>query len=336
MTDMTHRPDRDGHNLPASTPTTSTAYPALNPAVLEQAAEWLLLSSDDWDQPAKQAFQRWLGQHQDHQRAWQRALHLQSMLGNLPEQSAQILQANPTLSRRRAMSTLVMMMTTGGLLAWQSGVLNSHDFTTRTSEQLDVTLADGTRLQLNTNTQVDVSLSSSRRQIQLQQGEILINTGKNGLYLEAPFHVSTRDAQLQALGTRFSVQQQQHQTRLQVFEGRVRVSGHQGQEWQIVTAGQQVQFNQLGIRHQQAASISSTLWTQQLFAADNLPLAELVTELQRYFSGHIRLHPTLANQRVSGLFPINNIPDTLSLLAQSHPLEVSNLFGVWLTIQPRL
>ena len=85
------------------------------------------------------------------------------------------------------------------------------------------------RDRLNTSTALQVDYQDAARRLVLLAGEILIETARDGR--GRPFFVQTPAGRLQALGTRFSVQLQERQTRLDVFDGAVEIltqSGEQG------------------------------------------------------------------------------------------------------------
>ncbi|MGK9563911.1 FecR domain-containing protein, partial [Salmonella enterica subsp. enterica] len=85
-------------------------------------------------------------------------------------------------------------------------------------EQRQLRLADGTLLNLNTHSAVDVQFDDSTRRIVLQEGEIMVETGHGD---PRPFIVQTRDGSLLALGTRFMVKREDDGTRLSVLQSRV-------------------------------------------------------------------------------------------------------------------
>lgn len=96
------------------------------------------------------------------------------------------------------------------------------DYRTSVGQRRRIELADGTQINLNTHTAIDVAFDGRQRLIRLREGEVLIHTGKRGGHL--PFYVETRQGRVQALGTRFTVRQLPDATRVGVLEERVEVS----------------------------------------------------------------------------------------------------------------
>jgi transmembrane sensor len=79
------------------------------------------------------------------------------------------------------------------------------DQRTATGEQRTIRLADGTLINLNTHSAVDVRFDEKQRLVILQEGEILVETGHGDA---RPFIVETREGSMRALGTRFLVKRE--------------------------------------------------------------------------------------------------------------------------------
>ena len=111
------------------------------------------------------------------------------------------------------------------------------DQRTATGEQRTLKLADGTLINLNTHSAIDVRFDEKRRLIVLQEGEMLVETGHNDA---RPFYVQTRDGSLRALGTRFIVKREDDATRLSVLQSAVAAQPQALHHEQIFSEGQQV------------------------------------------------------------------------------------------------
>jgi transmembrane sensor len=83
-----------------------------------------------------------------------------------------------------------------------------------------IRLADGSRVQLNTDSEIDVSLQKERRQIRFVKGEARFDVAHDP---SRPFLVTARDGSLQAMGTVFNLRQRKDFTELTVIEGKVAV-----------------------------------------------------------------------------------------------------------------
>ena len=193
-------------------------------------------------------------------------------------------------------------------------------------------LADGGHIWLNTASAINVNYSAAVRNIELIKGEILIKTAKDSQ--NRAFIVTSQHGQLQALGTRFSVHQQKERTLVAVFDGTVAITTKQGQQVKV-EAGQQTYFSDSEISTLETADYAREAWSKGLLVADNISLAELVTQMSRYRHGYIQLAPEVADLRIMGTYPIDNPEHMLTMIAKALPVKISHIMPWWLTIDAR-
>ena len=110
---------------------------------------------------------------------------------------------NPGSNRRTrwlSAAAVVAVVTAGAFWALQPA--SAKTIATELGEQRTVVLADGSTLQLNTDSIVLVSMGKALRQLELQRGELLVDVAKDS---ERKFRVRTDEAVVEAIGTRFNV-----------------------------------------------------------------------------------------------------------------------------------
>jgi transmembrane sensor len=95
-------------------------------------------------------------------------------------------------------------------------------YATAIGRQQQLTLADGSTLQLNTNTVVNVTYGEHFRDIHLLQGEAYFEVAKNK---RKPFRVFAGKGRVQAVGTAFAVHLREDKVAVTVTEGRVVLAG---------------------------------------------------------------------------------------------------------------
>jgi transmembrane sensor len=203
--------------------------------------------------------------------------------------------------------------------AWRSGVGN--DYQTSVGERQHARLADGTQITLNSDSAVDVLFNSAQRLLHLRRGEVYIATAAD----PRPLMAQTQQGQLLALGTRFSVRQLADETLLAVYEGAVQVrpehaSVAPGEN--IIRAGQQVRFSRERMGRIEQARETTLAWRNGLLVADDMPVRLWAHELMRYTDQQLECDPALGELRVSGTFPIDDLPLALAMLAQTYTLQV--------------
>ena len=178
-------------------------------AIVEQASHWLMLQwGGEWDGEQQRRFAEWQAADAEHLRAWRRLEQLQGTLAGVPAHTASIvLRDQPDARRRQALKVLGLLLVAGGsgylaqaTLPWRETMA---DLRSGTGERLQRTLADGSRLALNSDSAVDIRFSDSERRIRLLNGELLLDSGHDAA--RRPLIVETATGEIQALGTRFSV-----------------------------------------------------------------------------------------------------------------------------------
>ncbi|MFK0035818.1 FecR domain-containing protein [Pseudomonas monteilii] len=322
--------------------------PELPDEVLDQAIMWMVrLQSGYADEQAVQGCLHWRQSHPVHEAAWQALQHNESTfnsLASLPGVPGGVARdtlermQHRQLGRRRLLQVLGTGLVIGGGMGWQSQDAVRRwgaDYSTAVGERRTVMLADGTRMQLNTHSAVDVVFTDSQRLIRLVQGEIFIETGADE---GAPggrrsFWVHTAQARLQALGTAFAVRQDASTTRLAVEQSRVLI--HQAGNQQLVTAGEQYSISAAGSRKLPVGDMDASAWTRGQLVARSMPMHALVDELARYQSGWLACAPQVAGLPVSGVFQLDDIDRALDALGESLPVRVERFTRFWRRVVAR-
>lgn len=307
------------------------------PAVVEQASEWLMLQwGGDLHGEQRRAFAQWQAADPEHRRAWQRLQHLQQTLGGVPADSARaVLRDAPDSQRRAALKLLGVLLVAGGSgylvqrsEPWQAAFAEHR---TATGEIRHVTLSDGTRLDLNSDSAVDLRFSATERRIRLIRGEILLTSGHDP---HRPLIVETAAGDVQALGTRFAVRELNDGSRVDLYEGRLRVTPLHGAAVQM-EAGDSLWFNPGQSSALPAVDANSSSWTEHRLIAERQPLGEFVAQLSRYRPGLLRCDQAVSGLRLTGVFPLDDTDAILAALERSLPVQVQAVTRYWVTIKAR-
>ncbi|ACO80535.1 PupR/FecR-like anti-sigma factor protein [Azotobacter vinelandii CA] len=318
-----------------------TPQEPLPEAVIEQAIDWAVrLTYGEADASTRSAFQVWHEASEQHRQAWQRVQSLQGRFAGVPADLAmQALSKLPKVHlRRRQLGKLTLLLGALGATTWGAGEVTPWqrllaDHSTAIGERRRWRLADGSQLDLNTDSAVSLHFDSEQRLLRLLRGELhLISGSDTGQFAERPLRVQTRDGLLEALGTRFSVRLDEQATRLAVEEGAVSLRPADGSELRIAGAGQQWLLNSgLALRLPQSHSAPNGWLDGQLIARE-LPLEELLAELSRHRHGYLGCDPAIARRPISGNFQLSDIDATLDFIARSHDLRLYRLTRYWVRL----
>ncbi|NMZ06631.1 FecR family protein [Pseudomonas proteolytica] len=314
--------------------------------VLDQAVGWLVrIESNGATPEVLEACQRWRQANALHETVWQ-ALQksdatfqsLAALPGTVALDTLERLNGNHH-SRRQALKLLGVGLLACGVTGWSlresTLVPWGADYATGVGERRQFLLSDGTRLQLNTASTVDVQLGAQRRLITLRRGEIFIDTGKDSAEPggRRSFWVSTRHAQLQAIGTAFAVRDEQQGTRLRVEDGVVVIQG--AGEPVLVAAGEEYLIDANGSHRVQVSTLNASAWTRGQLVAKRMHLGDLSAELARYRHGWLHCDPAIAQLEVSGVFQLDDIDRALSALSDSLPVRIERFTPLWTRVVAR-
>ena len=306
--------------------------------VLDAAIAWQLsLDSGDGSAVEQQEFTKWLASDEEHARAWRQLgmLDQRFSVAAGPARAA-LLQSRHGIRQRvrklgRGLASIVLVCGLG-LFAGERYVPIHYwlaDQRTATGEQRTLKLDDGTSINLNTHSAIDVRFDEKRRLIVLQEGEILVETGHDD---SRPFYVQTRDGSLRALGTRFIVKREDDATRLSVLQSAVAAQPEALHQEHVFKAGQQVLMRSDGLGPLLAVTHATDAWTRGMLVVDNARLGDVIEELGRYRTGHLGVDDNVADLRITGSFPLHDTTLALNALLPTLPVQIKQHTPWWVTV----
>lgn len=201
-------------------------------AVREQAAAWFARVQDaPRDAGLHKQLHAWLASDEHHREEYEHLCRVWQAADFIPRQHLEALcQPDPVqqLPRRRfmrqALAASVAVVALGlGWGGWHHLQLNHQgSLQTAFNERRQVELPDGSHLELNGSTQVQVKFSAGQRHVRLNAGEVMFSVAHDS---NRPFVVDTAQGSVIVTGTRFDVRLDPASTRVAVEQGSVRVQG---------------------------------------------------------------------------------------------------------------
>lgn len=296
------------------------------------AAQWLaLLESGVANEQDRAGLQRWRDRCASHEQAWQKAQVLRQRFAELPSALALASLDRPQPGRRtllKCAAGAAVLVPTAWLLGRQLPLdIWQADLHTATGERQQVLLADGSSLQLNTASAVDVDLQS--RRVTLVAGEMALKVPG-----AAPMTIHTRHGQISVSAGELCVRQEPRGCRVSVYGGTAHLQPLQGPALTL-RGGQRVSLRAAGAGALESFDVLQPGWRDDVLLAHNQPLGEFLRELSRYRQGVLRWAPELESLRVTGSFRLEDTDRVLALLAASLPLQVQARTRFWVTLLPR-
>ncbi|WP_447756637.1 FecR family protein [Sphingopyxis fribergensis] len=199
-------------------------------------------------------------------------------------------------------------------------------YKTVVGEQRTVALADGSKVTLNTGTEIAVDYSPRERIVRLVRGQALFDVAHAA---DRPFSVIVAGRKVTALGTLFEVRLDQNRLRVTLLRGRVRVD-----EQPAATAATKVPaptFLSPGEQFSLATGLAPVvqsvdveqqlLWRQSLVEFDDAPIGDAIAELNRYSAKPIVVRdPRVADMRISGIVKTGDADSFTALVGAMLPV----------------
>ncbi|STR27478.1 fec operon regulator FecR [Janthinobacterium lividum] len=305
--------------------------------VLAAAAHWHVELQCGGADPA--ALQAWRDASAEHERAWELLRRMDGQLGAIPAALAMPALQAAQQRRRAAAKVLAMLVAAGGGIALGQAGLQSAPWQAWTAsmrtapgQRRHVTLADGGRMEMNTDSALDVAYGATHRRIRLHHGEIMITTASDA----RPFLVDTPHGVIRALGTRFGVRCDAQGSTVSVYEHAVEVRcAARPDAVRRLEAGQQRRFSASGSEDVLAMPAHQDSWLRGMLVAADWPLQQLVQELARYRRGRLACDAGVARRPVTGTYRLDDIDAVLESLCVSHGLQVTYFTRYWATVSAR-
>lgn len=305
--------------------------------VLQAAADWFARLGDERAGPDDtRLWQAWLAATPEHRRAWDAVSAISARFEAVAGQPALDALTHAGQGRRRALRTLMLLAGVGGVgaAAWDQPVTRRlrADLRTDVGETRQATLADGSRLWLNTASAIDLRFDDAARRVVLIDGETLIDTHPDPRSPARPFLLDVGYARLQALGTRFAVLRDDDRAWLDVYAGAVQIQPARAAP-RVAQAGTRTAFSAHAIDEPEPLDRARDAWTRGELIADGTPLAHFAVELARYRRGFVTCSPQIAQLPLVGVFPLADTDRILRALEATLPVRARRVLPGWVRLE---
>ncbi|MDB5457990.1 MAG: hypothetical protein JWP92_3575 [Caulobacter sp.] len=288
--------------------------PANRDSIQQAAVDWFArlqgaAALEDWT-----TFQAWLEADPAHAAAYDAVEALWVELDDAPANDDAPLADTVAPPRRRAEPPTRRWLWTGAATAAAAAAIVLAvlpqltrpiftDYSTQRGETREVALADGSKLTLGGATQLRVRLGRGQRDVTLVDGEATFDVAHQAA---RPFVVAVADREVRVLGTEFNILSHDDRLAVTVRRGVVAVSGG-GEAAVRLSKGQQL----IHARGAQGSLVRATdpdaafAWKSGKLVYRQTPLPEVVADLNRYVATPIRVDPSAASVKVSGVLLID-------------------------------
>lgn len=302
--------------------------------IQEQALDWFTRSClGELSGEQEHERDQWRAQQPEHEQAYQALMATWKLADALPKAAMhQWLRHNERQAKLRSRRKVLgwgggalAMLSVGAILplVWPAQPIFTDVVASAKGQRREVMLPDGSKIVLNTDSEVAIAYYADRREIQFVRGEALFSVLPD---VHRPFTVSNNELEVRVVGTQFSVRQERSQTSVVVREGVVELFPSKGgaATGVRVSAGYAVSASATAIGNPQQTAVESVLaWQRGRLVFQENTLHEVVHELNRYMAQPIQVQDKiLGRMRVSGTVSVESPEAILDILPRIAPVSV--------------
>lgn len=310
---------------------------------------WMLLQEVGESGERRQLLERlaqWQNRSVLHKLAWQRLTSFQTDWDALHTENLQGVSRR-VLGRRKALGRRQLLLAGIACGALSTGWFWSQRqpfagvvYRTGVGEVRSLTLHNGSRVQLNTSTELYVSVGAEgEMHLRLTAGEILVETVPRKTSTATPdpaMVVQTELMRVQPLGTRFSVRVDDAYVKASLYEGGLQLDSPLAEEsWQLLP-GESLTLSRSGKVSRGQSNSQELAWQRRMLVVNRMPLQHFLKELSRYHHMWVRCAPSIAEYPVSGTYPIDDLSSVFKVLGDQLGVEFNTYLGVWVIARDKL
>jgi transmembrane sensor len=287
--------------------------------VEQRAADWLVRQKDleGWTASDRGEFEDWLAQSLSHRIAYVRLRSVWSHADRLaalrPSRPASLgsLAGRPILARIVAAAGAMAIVGAAAMavVSWHTG---EQTYATAVGGHEIVTLADSSRIELNTDTVVRAQVDAGgQRTVWLDHGEALFQIRHDAAH---PFVVMAGNRRITDLGTEFTVRRDGARLEVALLKGRAfidRANGNDSSSSALLTPGDVAvaTANSMSVTKASAHALADSLgWRRGVVVFDHTALSDAVAEFNRYNRHKLVIaDPAVGRVTIGGTFDVRNV-----------------------------
>lgn len=294
--------------------------PPLAPSYAEAAAWLARLRAEDRTRDDEELFRRWLAADPINAERFEYVSTIwedMDALRDVPRVKA----APQRLTRRRLLTGSLAAFAVGGIgLQWSAATAGVY--TTQRGEQRRLTLEDGSRLLLNTDTSVKVRFDTEQRRIDLRRGQAFFEVSTD----PRPFHVNAGAHDLTVQRGRFDLRREAEHLSVLAIDGVATLASDVTANSDLVRigVGERVRVDAARrVEHDRPELNDILAWQSGNAVFRGESLARVVTEMNRYTDRELVLtDDRAAAMRISGVYRVGDNGAFARSLAKLLPIKV--------------
>ncbi|MFU2328945.1 FecR family protein [Pseudomonas sp. NFX98] len=304
--------------------------------VRDEAARWFVrLQEPAVDVDAHRQFETWLDEHPQHRNEFELLQGLWKAADLVPSARLRALcEEAPARSKRRpilryavAASVVAVALGLGLFSGLNQPSPYTAEFSTALGERRHVALPDGSVVDLDSRSRIQVRFEKNRRGVELTEGEAMFSVQHD---TSRPFVVESGSGKVTVTGTRFDVRHGSTDTRVVVEQGTVKVQGRSAADNDFVslTAGMGTHVDAGGkvVPAYAVNPAELTAWRSGKLVFNNASLSDVAEQVSRYRDKPLKVgNAAVGNLHLTSVFKSDNTDALLKALPSILPVAVRTL-----------
>jgi transmembrane sensor len=281
----------------------------------------------NWNEEDETDLEAWLAENPANritfwrmEAAWRRAERLAALRSTTPKRT----KGTPFF---RIAAAMVLVSAIAGTIWYYISQPVSVSYATSVGGHETVMLADGSHIELNTDTAIRLSDTVAGRKIWLEKGEAFFEITHNAA---RPLTVLVGSRRITDLGTSFVVRQDQNCLEVSVVEGRVSVSDDIQKSKPLYLVGGDAVVaseNRLFVARKSPLELSNELgWRRGVIVFDNASLADAAEQVSRYNASKVTIAgKKLSQMTITGTVSATNPQEFLRMVRVAFGLRIEKV-----------
>ncbi|WP_447765142.1 FecR family protein [Pseudomonas reinekei] len=303
-------------------------------AITDAAAHWCMrLHAEDCTEQERLAFEQWLDAHPLHAIEYEAMLEIWEVAGDLPRPETTVVpmvrakSQTPWRTFGMAAAVCALALPLAAYSGWNLGWLpDSYQHFEATNNVRQVTLKDGTQVELNLGSELTYSNYKDRRQVSLKKGEAFFSVTHDTSH---PFVVKAAEGKIRVTGTQFNVWMYEDQVKVNLIEGSVLVSSNDDLPGDGLRLGPAMQAS---YRHgdyiprisQTYDNNNSLAWLNGKLVLDDLALHDALPLINRYLETPLLVADNSTGAiRIGGIYNIKELNTLVATLPKVLPVYLT-------------
>jgi len=322
--------------------------------IFDQASEWIAKIDRELSEAEAQAFREWLQTSERHQEVLTQMAKLWDKMDALDRLSELFPVEDMVANQRKgaqskwylaAAASLVVMVSAFFLTSQQQPIWGDNFvvYETAVGESSTITLADNSKVLLNTNSTLKVTYTDDYRLLKLEKGELHVDVAHDK---NRPLSVVANDKIFQAVGTAFNVQVKKSNVELIVTDGKVVIADLELEQEKVFEA---LAIDTIAAPAVEKGEMVSLKIMEQVVAAEVKPIAqpeltanlswrqgniiftgeslqEAMAEVSRYTQVKFQIaDKTIEDIKIAGRFKIGDVNGLVAALTTNFNIKANRV-----------